>query len=129
MIFGVKYSSFAGKLLQRKKPTTKDMQNHKSSTPTISLCSLVIISLAKCGVGVVIVMTKQSKAQRAIGSRVRELRKSRGWSQEYLSDLCHIHRSHMGAIERGETNVTLSTLIAIAGALETRMAVLFAEAD
>jgi DNA-binding XRE family transcriptional regulator len=107
----------------------KDMQNHKSSTATISSCSLVIISPAKCGVAVVIVMTKQSKAQRAIGSRVRELRKRRGWSQEYLSDLCHIHRSHMGAIERGETNITLSTLIAIAGTLETRIAVLFAEAD
>ena len=35
----------------------------------------------------------------------------------------------MGAIERGETNITLSTLIAIAGTLETRVAALLAEAD
>jgi transcriptional regulator with XRE-family HTH domain len=73
-------------------------------------------------------MTKQAKAQKAIGSRVRELRKKRGWSQEYLSDLCHIHRSHMGAIERGEANITLSTMIVLAAKLETTIATLLAGA-
>jgi hypothetical protein len=35
----------------------------------------------------------------------------------------------MGAIERGETNVTLSTLISLADRLETRIAEFLDEAD
>jgi len=52
------------------------------------------------------------------GNRVRELRTSRGWSQEHFADVCEIHRSHMGEIERGEVDVALSTLAKIAKGLE-----------
>ena len=52
------------------------------------------------------------------GNRVRELRTSRGWSQELFADNCEIHRSHMGEIERGEVDVALSTLAKIAKGLE-----------
>ena len=48
--------------------------------------------------------------QKRFGDRVRELRKARGWSQEHLADVCHLHRSHMGQIERGEVDVELTTL-------------------
>ena len=48
--------------------------------------------------------------QAAVGNRIRELRKERGWSQEKLADICGIHRSHMGEIERGQKDVTISTL-------------------
>lgn len=54
-------------------------------------------------------MTRQIVAQKTIGHCIRELRERQGWSQEHLGDLCSIHRSHMGAIERGETNLTLSS--------------------
>lgn len=49
----------------------------------------------------------------------------RGWSQEEFADVCGIHRSHMGEIERGETNLTLSTLLNISSKLETSISVLF----
>lgn len=49
-------------------------------------------------------------AQRAIGQRVRRLRLKKGWSQEEFADRCAIDRSHMSAIERGETNMAFSTL-------------------
>jgi len=51
------------------------------------------------------------------GARLRELRSARGWSQEHFADVCLIHRSHMGEIERGEVDVELSTLAKIAKGL------------
>jgi transcriptional regulator with XRE-family HTH domain len=45
-----------------------------------------------------------------VGKRVRRLRKKKELSQEEFADLCGIHRGHMGQIERGEKNLTLSTL-------------------
>ena len=55
--------------------------------------------------------------QQALGARVRELRTARGWSQEHFADVCEIHRSHMGEIERGEVDVALTTLAKIAKGL------------
>jgi transcriptional regulator with XRE-family HTH domain len=51
--------------------------------------------------------------QKKIGKRIRELRSQRGWSQEEFADLCKIHRGHMGQIERGEKDVSISTLIKV----------------
>ena len=63
--------------------------------------------------------------QKTLGTRIRELRLKRGWSQEQFADICDIHRSHMGEIERGETNLTLSTMLVIAQKLETTISTLF----
>jgi transcriptional regulator with XRE-family HTH domain len=59
-----------------------------------------------------------------LGSKIRELRTKKGLSQEKLADACGLHRSHMGEIERGRANVTLSTLQAIAQKLQTTPAAL-----
>ena len=56
-----------------------------------------------------------------LGARIRQLRKKKGWSQGEFAEACKIHRSHMGKIERGETNVRLSTLLIIAVNLEMRL--------
>jgi transcriptional regulator with XRE-family HTH domain len=50
----------------------------------------------------------------AVGNRIRELRGERGWSQEEFADRCRIHRSHMGEIERGEVDASISTLRKVA---------------
>jgi XRE family transcriptional regulator, regulator of sulfur utilization len=63
--------------------------------------------------------------QKALGTRIRELRLKRQWSQEEFADVCGIHRSHMGEIERGETNLTLSTLLTISQKLEVTISALF----
>ena len=63
--------------------------------------------------------------QKTLGTRIRELRLKRGWSQEQFADICDIHRSHMGEIERGETNLTLSTMLVIAQKLDTTISALF----
>jgi transcriptional regulator with XRE-family HTH domain len=65
------------------------------------------------------------QVQNALGSRIRELRLRRGWSQEKFADQCKIHRSHMGEIERGETNLTLSTLLVVCKTLEITISGLF----
>jgi transcriptional regulator with XRE-family HTH domain len=62
---------------------------------------------------------------KALGIRIRELRSRKGWSQEAFADACGINRSHMGQIERGETNVTFGTLYFITQKLETSIAALF----
>ena len=63
--------------------------------------------------------------QKALGARIRELRLKKGWSQEAFADVCGIHRSHMGEIERGETNLTLSTMLVLSRHLGVTVASLF----
>jgi transcriptional regulator with XRE-family HTH domain len=48
---------------------------------------------------------------------LRIARASRGWSQEDLADRAGLHRTYVGAIERGERNITLATLERLATAL------------
>lgn len=53
--------------------------------------------------------------QRAFGEELRELRKQRGFSQESLADKADLHRNFIGLVERGQRNVTLTTLELLAG--------------
>lgn len=62
-------------------------------------------------------MRKNVPIQQKFGNRVRMLRKSKGWSQEEFADQCGLHRTYIGAIERGERNVSLNNIHAIAKAL------------
>jgi len=40
-----------------------------------------------------------------------------GSTQEQLADLCDLHRTYVGAIERGDRNVSLKNIVIIAQAL------------
>lgn len=55
----------------------------------------------------------------ALGERIRETRKRKGWTQEELAEHAAIDRSYLGGVERGERNVTFTMLVAITSALET----------
>ena len=48
--------------------------------------------------------------QQKVGSKVRALRKKKGWSQDVFADRSRLHRAHVSEIERGESNVALQTL-------------------
>lgn len=52
------------------------------------------------------------------GNRVRELRKTKGLSQEQLSFKAELHRTYIGMIERSEKNITLLNIEKISNALE-----------
>lgn len=55
---------------------------------------------------------------RELGNRVRKLRRERRFSQEQFAELCGLHRTAMGLIERGKCNSRLDTLLLIARALD-----------
>jgi transcriptional regulator with XRE-family HTH domain len=50
-------------------------------------------------------------------------------SQEQFAELCGLHRTYVGAIERGERNVTISTLEVIAKALNVSVPELLVGGD
>jgi transcriptional regulator with XRE-family HTH domain len=66
--------------------------------------------------------------QRRLGEAVRAGRQRLGMSQEGFADAIGVHRTFMGTVERGETNVTLSNLILIAEGLGVRPGDLLNEA-
>ena len=63
--------------------------------------------------------------QKQVGARIRELRVKKGLSQEALAEVCRLHRTYVGLIERGQRNLSLSTIEVIAGALGVPVAELF----
>ena len=52
-----------------------------------------------------------------LAANLRAYRKANRLSQEELASRCDLHRTYVGSVERGERNVTLSTLEALAAAL------------
>jgi transcriptional regulator with XRE-family HTH domain len=64
----------------------------------------------------------------ALGTAVRQRRRSLKLSQEALADTAGLDRSHMGKIERGERNVTILNIDRIARALNTTPSKLLSEA-
>lgn len=52
-----------------------------------------------------------------LGRNLRSARAANSLSQEALARSCGLHRTYIGAVERGERNVTLQTVQKIASAL------------
>jgi len=50
------------------------------------------------------------KLRLVLASNLRAFRQKRQISQEEMADLCGLHRTYIGSVERAERNVTLSTL-------------------
>lgn len=61
---------------------------------------------------------------RKIGQKIREQRLAIGISQEELASAAGLHRTYIGSIERGERNVSLQNIVAIARALSVSPSVL-----
>ena len=51
------------------------------------------------------------------GRNVRRLRTAAGLSQEALADRAGLHRTYVSSVERGNRNVSLENIVALAAAL------------
>ena len=70
----------------------------------------------------------KSAASCALGATIRAARSERGYSQEGFAVHAGLDRSYFGAIERGEFNITLATLLKIADGLGVRASTLLRRA-
>ena len=61
---------------------------------------------------------KISQLQQKIGNRIRELRESKGISQQNLAAICNFEKANLSRIEAGRTNPTVSTLYKISQAMD-----------
>lgn len=68
---------------------------------------------------------KDRKYLKALGARVRELRKAAGYSQEDFALEVGLDRTYMGGVERGERNVAVLNLRKIAAGLGVAVGDLF----
>lgn len=64
----------------------------------------------------------QSSARQRFGANVRRLRQAKGLSQEGLAQMAGIHRTYIGAVERGERNVSIDNMERIAAAVGVSIA-------
>lgn len=58
-------------------------------------------------------------ARSLLAWNLRRLRIIKGWSQQQLAEHSGLHRSYVGAVERGERNIGLDNLERLALALQT----------
>ncbi len=67
--------------------------------------------------------------RRLLATNLRRRRHACGWSQEQLAEHCGLHRTYIGAVERGERNISLDNLERLANALRTSVCALLDIAD
>ncbi len=72
--------------------------------------------------------SKKSTANQMLGNAIRAARKQQGYTQESFALKANLDRSYYGAIERGEFNITVDTIMSIAAGLNVPAAELFERA-
>lgn len=56
-----------------------------------------------------------------IGERIKQMRQSRGMTQQMLADECDIEKPNLSRIENGNTNPTVKSLWKISNALGVKL--------
>jgi transcriptional regulator with XRE-family HTH domain len=72
---------------------------------------------------------KKSLAVQALGVAIRAARDERGYGQEAFARSIGLDRSYFGAVERGEFNITIDTMLKIADGLGLRASTLLRRAQ
>ncbi|PIQ42810.1 MAG: transcriptional regulator [Gammaproteobacteria bacterium CG11_big_fil_rev_8_21_14_0_20_46_22] len=67
-----------------------------------------------------ILQNHPDKLQKIFAQNVRIERIKMNMTQEELADICGYHRTYIGSIERGERNVTLAAIEALAKAFKVK---------
>lgn len=74
-------------------------------------------------------MIISGKSRQILAKNIRIRRKIKNISQEDLADMADLHRTYIGAIERGQQNVSIDNIEKIALALDCQVKELFNEED
>jgi transcriptional regulator with XRE-family HTH domain len=74
-------------------------------------------------------MHDESNEQHRFGLRFRALRIAGGWTQASFAAHAGVHEQFVGAVERGERNVTLRNITRLAAGLGVPVAALFDERE
>lgn len=64
-----------------------------------------------------------------IGRRLRAYRQRMGFTQEELAEKAGVHYTYIGQVERGEKNLTISSLEKISHSLQISISVLFEDIE
>ena len=59
--------------------------------------------------------------KRFFGLRIKHLRETKDWTQEYLAEQMDISTNYLSSIERGKENPTFDLLVKLSKALEVEM--------
>ena len=70
-------------------------------------------------------MSINSGVEKRFGAKLAYVRKSKKLSQMKLAEIVDMNFNYIGQIERGEANVTIKTMIALADALDVELHELF----
>jgi len=70
---------------------------------------------------------RATPTRKRFGEQVRRLRKAAGLSQEELGFRAGIHRTYIGAVERGEQNISVDSIHKLAKALKIQPSRLFTD--
>jgi DNA-binding XRE family transcriptional regulator len=63
------------------------------------------------------------------GGSIRQRRKALKVSQEAFAELCGLHRTYIGQVERGEKNISFNNILLIVHALKVKPSQLFAQSE
>lgn len=64
-----------------------------------------------------------------LGIRIRHYRKKNHITQEHLAEICGLHPTYIGQLERGEKNATVESIYKIALGLNISMSKLFEDLE
>lgn len=62
-----------------------------------------------------------------IGSKIREIRLSKGLTQEYVANVADVNTSHISNIENNRVKISLPTLVHVCNALDTTIDYMLAD--
>lgn len=67
-------------------------------------------------------MPTAPKHRRLVGEKIRLLRKRAALTQEKLAERADLHHNFIGEVERGNLDISLGSMVKIAGALRVKVA-------
>ena len=70
-------------------------------------------------------MENRSTVSKKVGSRIADLRKEKGLTQEKLAELAHLNRTFVGYVEKGDRNPSIKTVAKIAKVLGVSLEEIF----